>query len=39
MSVALLWLCAVDGIRLSAWDVAGVGVSLAGMALIAFQPR
>lgn len=39
ISAALLWLWAVDGIRPSAWDVAGVGVALAGMALIAFQPR
>ena len=30
---------AVDGIRPTAWDAAGVAVSLAGMALIAFQPR
>lgn len=39
IAVALAWLWAVDGIRPTGWDVAGVAVSLAGMALIAFQPR
>lgn len=37
--VALAWLWGVDGIRPTPWDVAGVAVSLAGMGLIAFQPR
>ena len=39
IAVALAWLWGVDGVRPSTWDVAGVAVSLAGMALIAFQPR
>lgn len=39
IAVALAWLWTVDGIRPSGWDMAGVAVSLAGMALIAFQPR
>lgn len=39
ITVALAWLWAVDGVRPSGWDVAGVGVSLVGMGLIAFQPR
>ncbi|SFN01823.1 YnfA family protein [Variovorax sp. OV329] len=39
IAVALAWLWAVDGVRPSAWDVAGVAVSLVGMAIIAFQPR
>ena len=39
IAVALVWLWGVDGIRPSAWDVAGVAVSLTGMALIAFQPK
>lgn len=39
IAVALAWLWAVDGVRPSAWDMAGVAVSLAGMAIIAFQPR
>ena len=39
VAVALAWLWSVDGVRPSSWDVAGVGVTLAGMAIIAFQPR
>ncbi len=39
IGVAIAWLWAVDGIRPTAWDVAGVAVCLAGMGLIAFQPR
>ena len=39
IAVALVWLWAVDGIRPSPWDVAGVAVALLGMAVIAFQPR
>ena len=39
ISVANLWLWTVEGIRPSAWDVAGVVVTLAGMSIIAFQPK
>ncbi|ROZ78413.1 YnfA family protein [Ramlibacter sp. WS9] len=39
IGVALAWLWAIDGIRPTPWDVAGVAISLAGMGLIAFQPR
>lgn len=39
IGVALVWLWAVDGVRPSAWDVAGVLVALSGMAIIMFQPR
>jgi len=41
IGVALLWLWLwiVDGIRPTAWDVAGVAVALTGMGLIMFQPR
>lgn len=39
ITVALCWLWAVDGIRPSGWDVAGVLVSLSGMAIIMFAPR
>ncbi len=39
IGVAVLWLWLVDGIRPSAWDLAGVGVAFAGMAIIVFQPR
>ncbi|MGJ0223592.1 YnfA family protein, partial [Streptococcus pyogenes] len=38
VAVALGWLWAVDGVRPTAWDVGGVLVAMAGMALIAFQP-
>lgn len=37
--VALGWLWLVDGIRPSTWDVLGVSVALAGMAIIMFAPR
>jgi small multidrug resistance family-3 protein len=36
---AVLWLWVVDGIRPTAWDVAGSAVALAGMAIIMFAPR
>ncbi len=39
IGVAIVWLWAVDGVRPTAWDVAGVAVALAGMGIIAFQPR
>lgn len=39
ISVAIAWLWLVDGLRPSGWDVAGVAVALAGMSIIAFQPR
>jgi small multidrug resistance family-3 protein len=39
IAVALGWLWVVDGIRPTPWDAAGVAVSLAGMAIIAFQPQ
>jgi small multidrug resistance family-3 protein len=39
IAVALLWLRFVDGIALSRWDMAGALLSLAGMAVIALQPR
>ena len=38
IGVALAWLWAVDGIRPTPWDVAGVLVALVGMAIIMFQP-
>lgn len=38
VGVAILWLWAVDQIRPSAWDLAGAGVALLGMAIIMFQP-
>ena len=39
VAAALLWLWAVDGVRPSVWDAIGVAVTLAGMSLIAFQPK
>ncbi len=39
VAVALAWLWSVDGVRPSTWDLAGVGITLAGMAMIAYQPR
>ncbi|EJM96399.1 YnfA family protein [Herbaspirillum sp. YR522] len=39
IGVALVWLWLVDGVRPSAWDIAGVALALVGMSLIAFQPR
>lgn len=39
IGVALFWLWAIDGVRPTAWDVAGVLVALTGMGIIMFQPR
>ncbi|MGH7184639.1 MAG: YnfA family protein [Nitrospiraceae bacterium] len=39
VAVALGWLWLIDGVRPSVWDVVGVGVTLAGMAIIMFSPR
>lgn len=39
VAAALAWLWAVDGIRPTGVDVAGVAVTLAGMAIICFAPR
>ncbi len=37
--VAILWLWGVDGIKPTAWDLAGSLVALTGMAIIMFAPR
>ncbi|AFC86668.1 YnfA family protein [Frateuria aurantia] len=39
ITVAIVWLWLVDGIRPTPWDIAGVMVALTGMGLIMFQPR
>lgn len=39
ISVAIVWLWAVDGVRPTPWDIAGVLVALTGMGVIMFQPR
>jgi small multidrug resistance family-3 protein len=36
--LAIAWLWAIDGIRPSLWDAAGISLALAGMAVIALQP-
>jgi small multidrug resistance family-3 protein len=38
IAVALVWLHFVDGVALTRWDLAGAGIALMGMAIIAFQP-
>ncbi len=38
VSVAILWLWAVDAVRPSPWDWLGVVVCLVGMAIIMFSP-
>lgn len=39
VAVALVWLWLVDGVRPTRWDVAGVSLCLAGMAVIMLAPR
>jgi small multidrug resistance family-3 protein len=39
VATAVLWLWAVDGIRPTAWDLAGSTVALAGMAIIVIGSR
>ncbi|KAF1700956.1 YnfA family protein [Pseudoxanthomonas suwonensis] len=39
IGTALAWLWAVDGVRPTRWDLLGVGLCLAGMAVIMFAPR
>ncbi len=39
VSVAILWLWAVDAVRPSLYDWLGVAVCLLGMAIIMFAPR
>lgn len=39
VGTALAWLWVVDGIRPGRWDLLGVGLCLAGMAVIMFAPR
>lgn len=39
IGAAILWLWSIDGVRPTSWDWVGVAVSLAGMGIIAFQPR
>ncbi|WP_411832762.1 YnfA family protein [Pseudoxanthomonas mexicana] len=39
VATALVWLWAMDGIRPDRWDLLGVALCLAGMAVIMFAPR
>ncbi|HEY9120098.1 MAG TPA: YnfA family protein [Marinobacter sp.] len=39
VSVALLWLWGVDGVRPHIWDFVGVAITLLGMSIIMFAPR
>jgi small multidrug resistance family-3 protein len=39
ISVAILWLWVVDGIRPTRWDLAGAIVTAIGMAIIMLGPR
>lgn len=39
VSMALVWLWVIDGVRPTTWDIAGVLACLVGMAIIAFAPR
>jgi len=38
VGAAILWLWAVEGLRPSAWDLAGAAVAITGMAIIVLQP-
>jgi small multidrug resistance family-3 protein len=39
IGVAIVWLWAVDNVRPTRWDAAGVLIALCGMGIIMFQPR
>ncbi|MGD9765363.1 MAG: YnfA family protein [Candidatus Binatia bacterium] len=39
VATALAWLWVVDGVRPTAWDLAGAAVAVSGMAIIMFGPR
>lgn len=38
VALAIVWLWAIEGLRPTAWDLAGVAIALAGMAVIVLQP-
>ena len=38
IAIAMAWLWLVDGITPTPWDIAGAGIALVGMAIIALQP-
>ena len=39
VATAMAWLWLIDGVRPTAWDIAGSLVAVSGMALIMFAPR
>jgi len=39
VATAVGWLWAIEGTRPTAWDLAGAGIALAGMATIVLQPE
>ncbi|HEX9660926.1 MAG TPA: YnfA family protein [Candidatus Binatia bacterium] len=39
VATAIAWLWLIDGVRPTAWDIAGSLVAISGMALIMFAPR
>jgi len=39
VAMALVWLWLIDGVRPDRWDILGVTVTIAGMAIIFFPPR
>ena len=39
ITVAILWLWVVDGVRPNRWDLLGVGVCLVGMSIIMLSPK
>lgn len=38
VALAIVWLWAIEGLRPTAWDLAGAAIALSGMAVIALQP-
>ncbi len=38
IAFAIGWLWLIEGVRPTAWDIAGVAIALAGMAVIVLQP-
>lgn len=39
ITIAILWLWVVDGVRPNRWDLLGVAVCLAGMGIIMLSPK
>lgn len=39
VSVAIIWLWSVDGVKPDRWDLLGMALCLMGMAVIMFAPR